>query len=786
MPKSRSRSKNFLNRHRIKPTVRGGVGEDEDEVEVPFYAVVNSNDIKLINYCGVELNFGNANYKSFKKSDIHGNKLNDEELVSDLISKYSLDEVPIIGPIFNVLDRNQEYNLLRTLVTIFKNYYIIKRGGALHKECLKKYGGGLTFFEELQEYCSIVIDDEKDMENFITNTDYTSHINDIKFDRLKQYIDTNKTPKKKLLYINLNPFYDYATCQSSYDPTKVLKISYDCFEYNEDIVSSYESLILKDVPYDNDNKITNNTIEEDHSNGIYSNNPAINIFIEEQNRYLETLTLAQKRIIQDYTKINTSFHFYELYKNNKPEFKTFRYFSDSFYIQIYFLYNDEHAFELNEAYYSKNKIHFNDKNWFEDWLNRDRVPDVEEEYGKAPEVYAHATETVFSHLNFIEWNLVLDKFIDDITKIILKAPEVKEPIHGYRGVSGHYIHESQSEVEKNRQLKEIKRIIQEKARNLSTHGIISDISDTSALAKLQKILFTDDFLNLRLSSITFDFTISKFFHDKFKNENSAIYKTTIQPGCKVLLIARLSMFYKEFEILTPPYTTTSYIDESKFTKNELANIATSNNINKKYGICIRTEFSTYFNIIVKTPISYENYQDMPKIIEERRISQQHHTEICASVGLSKAVGKFLKKDDCQITTGQIQELLTKDAQCMPIKEINKQVQKEEAINKLRNQPIVGKVNENIIITEDDLIKLNQEYREFQRLRKSHMRANQPPLPGPRRQQKQTLALASTQTPALASTQSFEPPLPGPRRQQKQTPPLVSTINIEPPLPGPRR
>jgi len=515
-----------------------------------------------------------------------------------------------------------------------------------------------------------------------------------------------------MLYINCNNFYEYTNCKSYYDHTKVLKIKYDCFDYNEDIVSSFESSNFEGVNYE---ILNDEQIQQNQENNIYSNNAAINIFIKDQLAYLDSLPLYQKRIIQDYTRINTTFHFYELFKNQKPHYNTFRWFSDGFFTQIYKLYNEKHAIELSDLYFSHLQIKRHNNDWFKHWLEHDRVEDFRDrEYGVPPAVYKHATITPFATANFIDWDKVLTKFISDITFLILKAPEVKETIYGYRGVSGHYIHENQDETYKSTHIAKIRELMENYKK--------TDTKKQHAYNQFKQLLEADNFLNLRLSSITFDFKISKFFHDKFRNENSAIYKSSINKGCKVLLISPLSMFYQEFEIITPPYSITMYIDESH--EDDSINHSTSNNIDTKYGICIKQEFKTYHNILTKTPMTYTEYLQMPNIISAKT---PQHSRTQTSAAVNKAAFRLSKgrlpiiKSECIPASNTTQ---VADTQPIIVTRVADEDEDEATVIKQNAEIIQSLTSDNVhtYITSDrgdidkkihDLIVAEQDYLEKQ-------------------------------------------------------------------------
>jgi len=635
----------------------------------PFISYVDKEgELQFITYAAA-LNGGIQNYGIIKPDSSYKVLPESIEVVDDSISKFRNELIPISLTSLELYTLEEINNINTIMKNVITNSTGVIKGGRLHKACLKKCGGGLleqkSLFADIINYCQRIqaegIDDNKDIEKYL-KYNHDNILKDENFTALAKYINDNQTPKTKMLYINCNNFYKYTNCEPYYDHTKVLKIKYDCFDYNEDIVSSFESSNFEGVNYE---ILSDEEIQHNQENNIYSNNAAINKFIKAQLNYLDSLPLYQKRIIQDYTRINTTFHFYELFKNKNKHYDTFRWFSDGFFTQIYKLYNHDHDADLNHYYYSSLNIKKFSENWFKHWLKHDRVEDNRDKvYGNAPIVYKHARPTPFIGALFINWDDVLTTFIDDVTYIILEAPEVEDTIYGYRGVSSHYIHENQSQTEKSNHIAEIKRLIDQYTPPAS----ITSTEKRIVNKKLTQVLEADNFLNFRLSSITFDFKISKFFHDKFINKNSAIYKSAIKKGCKVLLISPLSMFYQEFEIITPPYSITMYIDESH--EDGSINHSTSNNIDTKYGICIKKEFKTYHNILTKTPMTYAEYLNMPAIINTQTETHKQHTAEVTSRGLTTAVSNLLKKRGKDVVDkDKVDNLLKSESNIKSIKPI---------------------------------------------------------------------------------------------------------------------
>ncbi len=285
---------------------------------------------------------------------------------------------------------------------------LTKRGG---KSIKLLTGGGIpintknkTILSELNTYCRDIssrdgINDETDIQDFINNpTTSTSIIRNNEYNNLRSCID-NTTPKNFSIDISCNPRYNYFSGNeddsSDYNFTK----SYDCFDYNKDIVTAYEA----------------NYYTERNKNAIEN-------FITKQKEYIKSLGIREKRIIQDYTN-NNSFRFYCQYKNpNYPNRIDNLSFGDAFYVQIYEIFEDN---KFNGKYSNLSNI-LGDTNLkkYNEWLNNNRIE--------------RNTESKIN-LDGDDWNIVLDKFILDLNNIIINAPPVEEEIYCYRGVTKHYI-----------------------------------------------------------------------------------------------------------------------------------------------------------------------------------------------------------------------------------------------------------------------------------------------------------------------------------------------------------
>jgi len=470
-------------------------------------------------------------------------------------NKYTDEFIPI-----NIDDHKIKEYVPHIEAILFKisnnNDGILQGGSKLYNKCFKKKRGGADITtssdlaQDLMTYCKTLHKKGMNSEDDIKSNNII-----VNYQELTKFIQNNSKPINKKLIIDCYPYYDYKQCKKISkeidNGEKLLTIPYNCFDYNEGVITAYQSDLL-------DNKEQYGQYE----NSFYNKN--IQYFIKQQNDYINSLALWQKRTIQDYTRKYTSFQLYTYYVNKDPLFTTFRHIGDSFYPQIHRLYPEI----LSESN-------------FDTWLQTDRKMDLEK-----PDDNGHYADICEYTLNEYQWGFVIKEFLEDITKIILRAPPIEYDICGYRGVGQHYIHGNASEY-------------------FDLGKSSSDTSDCSLSSKIKKLA---KFVSYRFSSISFNYNASKSFYDKNKCDPDngyypSMYRTTLAKGCRVLFIATISAYYEEYEIITPRGAIFAF-DKSISNPREYYAL-TDNNINKTYGICTNQAFATYNNILIKTPTYFE-------------------------------------------------------------------------------------------------------------------------------------------------------------------------------------
>jgi hypothetical protein len=379
-------------------------------------------------------------------------------------------------------------------------------------------------YAQLRAYCSAIRDDNDDIDLFLTGSTPEIRLGAIiarhDYAILSSFISNNKNTKREDIIIPYNPSFGFEVTTANNvgnndDVNNKKSINYAYHEYNKDIVKAYEFNYLTDTNQNN-----------------------IKQLILRQIAYIEKLSVAEKRIIQDYTR-EQSFNFYNDYMKSKLGFGAWDYsacnFCDSFYPQINALF--------------KNKLSDED---YTHWLNNPRPYNIG---SPSPIILLES-----------QWEHVLIKFIEDLNNIIIHAPVVENEIYCYRGSTSHYI----------------------TGGNITAAGTI----------RLNEHEVMRSYQSTRLGSFSLDFNVSKRFIDTADNQTKCIYRTTFMTGSRVLYVAPLSMYGEEVEFISPVNTILLYKSNSVDT---LPATISYNNITKQYGICSKVPFNSYDIILFATP-----------------------------------------------------------------------------------------------------------------------------------------------------------------------------------------
>ena len=387
------------------------------------------------------------------------------------------------------------------------------------------------------------------------NINFTTPHDDILGPNLERYIDTNVKPTTNINILKYDDHGKYKISElkevgnrdNSYkyqEGTKEYNQDFSHAGYNKDIVEAYEKNFIDNIKN-------------------------LETFMEEQYKYLREMTIANKIIINDYTK-KSCFHFYSAYagKMIKPDdmkkyinkkdgawvteytadytdkynnnIKNFC-FGDSFFKQIFDVIKSEKFNQIIRATFSDNQ------KWrhYSDVTSIDQYWDFLDEY-KIDR--AEPNSMSIFRLTNVEWDEVMRIFIKDIDNIIAGAPECKTDIYCYRAVSFDYIS------------------LRDRA----------DVIDTAGLAIYR--INEGTYINTRIGSFSLNFDSSERYlgvDQSTKKKTGTMYRAVISKDVKVLYIPSLSYASDEFEILHASYAL--FVDKQE-------NYKCYNNKKNKYGI----------------------------------------------------------------------------------------------------------------------------------------------------------------------------------------------------------
>jgi len=368
----------------------------------------------------------------------------------------------------------------------------------------------------IQTYCTYVKNDSEELSTLFNKetSDHNEHvINKSEYNEIKEIIKSSHEYNKQVV-INNNPVYDYKRCNPSDNPDNNFIIDYTYYDYNMRVVTAYEEKFLNNVHY-------------------------MDVFIDKQQEYIDKLSLADKRILQDYTKNDSSFFMYVKWISQSIDWKKPEFYNigDSFYPQIFKILLKEAGDDTD--------LKFNIYKQYISWLSSDRIGE------KIPSIYRDRDSSF--------WVQVLEEFKSDLYNIILDAPVCEKDLYFYRGITNHYIKDGPE------------------------HGLTAlSTRDTVGIFK-----------NTRFSSFTLDFKIAHKYHNSEPEPriNNCLYRINVKSGCKILYLPQLSLHMEEIEFLVPPDSV--YIYKTNDTGTEFKPEESTNNLYNKYGICSKKDNSIY-------------------------------------------------------------------------------------------------------------------------------------------------------------------------------------------------
>jgi hypothetical protein len=409
-----------------------------------------------------------------------------------------------------------------------------KVSGGNNKKKLK--GGGDTVLQiasknadqlrKINDYCRLYGKNLKNNNKVLSLiNDLDSSVNISAFITSHDFTDDNKN-EFLYLYNNLPDIFNIIK-----DGIKITK-SYEIEVNRYKVNSSLAALNISDTSYYFTQYITyydyNADIilgfqkEEFRINEVYSEE--MKQYIKDQFDYISRLSPKDTRVLKDYTRLK-SFTLYQEYCKNKDNFIT------SF--ESICLKNGDNR----EEYFTK-KMSNSFASYIIEELNLDPY--------KAREIlnkgYEDDADKIYSTISPDTWKKILDKYYNDLNRIILNAPEVKFTFVCYRGSTDDYIKPA--------------------------------AGDESLQAK---------FTSTRTSSISFNYKASKAYYDKGNEENRVLYKILVSVGCRLLFVSPLAgtKIIYEMELIVP--SKHSFISCGT---NAWTVLHTSNNINNKNNICM--------------------------------------------------------------------------------------------------------------------------------------------------------------------------------------------------------
>jgi len=355
------------------------------------------------------------------------------------------------------------------------------------------------------------------------------------------------------------------------------KITFKCFKYNEDIAKAYEYDVLK-------------------------NNAAREAFIQEQHKYIESLKPTERLAIRDYTNLPCFSLYLEyliyLQKQDKGEVYDFIKGYENNHDGKYEPWKFGNGFKEQIRIVYSNIISTNDPNYKNPELvapfNYGGVDDLDiAVIGKESNLHPinDKSPDYVKNIPHKIWEQILNTWFSMVQLIIINAPPVKEQIFGYRSSSTRYIVPTPG-------IKEID-LAYSIEKNILEYKVIKDVPKGEA-----------KFISSRFSSISFDYDASTHYYPN-EGKTPVVYRTKIEPGCRVLFIPSLSVVPHELEILTPigqVYYIPKYIEPPPLIANSKNNKADIKIIDetKKFTlniVCVPTETITEAEILNAVPSS---------------------------------------------------------------------------------------------------------------------------------------------------------------------------------------
>lgn len=462
----------------------------------PFSQVFN---IKDIDYNTIIKKYNLSDYIDYLNSNDYGTcfkTLLDDDLITGGEGKET---------VVQYINRNKtNFNNLRQYC---KKFYTVDK--------LKKYNNAIGYISN--EINEINEEDKKEVEYLLNNLNDIYKIisdNNTKF-TIEYKIEFDKINVDNFsLQFSTPLIHDLSLRETRQINNKQFIRKFEYYDFNKDYILGYQGKQLE----------------------LYSQNKKqIDDYIIQQNSYIQKLSLEDKRILTDYTRLKSFTLYQEYVKASEKDFTSGN-IVDNFIDIIKNYYPDK--------YKGKETLLENMGNAFIDIIERLKIFKITtDEYQTLKRVgYNSNSSELYLNITNDEWKLILKKYLKKLNNIILNAPPVPAEFICYRGVSNDYT--------------------------------ISNITIPD------KEYTIPAFISTRTGSISLNYEKSKYYYDKGEDKNkSTMYRVLVLPGCKLLFASPLAGedIIDEMELITPSnqiFVSNNWVVEKKY-----------NNYQNKNNIC---------------------------------------------------------------------------------------------------------------------------------------------------------------------------------------------------------
>jgi hypothetical protein len=447
-----------------------------------------------------------------------------EDINTYIINKEKEELLKIISLCnYGIYDDNE---IILHLYSKFK-----KTGGTLDK--LRKFSGvfeiniSSTSEERLQEIEKFIYD-TKHYNNFYIELYGTSP--NSKLLKYKNYFidrlinnETLTLDDDIIIYRNNKTICDIIINNKQKSENEDMILNVKRIRFNNNIIQEFNSYTFtKKFEYYEYNK----ALILGYEIGLYLLKDSYQSFIDEQQEYLNSLHIINKKTINDYTKILVSEHYIKPYNKDPLIFKASianKNIGDAFaYFVCMFIINWIN--HKDKSYLYQPNIYAEIQDFF-DKYKRNNLPSNNER-----------CHNLYYLISDDDWRIILNIYLDNLNQIILNAPELKTDLFVYRGANSNYL-------------------------------------KTDKLTITLKPLY----VSTRIASYSINYEASKMFYE-LASPNGIMFRVLLDKGTRALFItpltdhnldsemeiltanSQLLSVYESYEELTDPFkiTTESY------------------------------------------------------------------------------------------------------------------------------------------------------------------------------------------------------------------------------------